>query len=186
MDQLFFAEILQGTVGISLQGVISAACYMAPFILGGAMYYIFNKTTPTQPIRYGLKLPAVTPLLIPAGLAVEKARDARHAAFVEPTARELSAFVQPAVPGMRGEVVGRYRWRVPGKAVGSGEKAAPRLCGDAIHLNREGEYLQACTWLKFLFPEADVLNLGYRPENIGCREAQILRMAASAAAVQGL
>jgi membrane protease YdiL (CAAX protease family) len=70
MDQLFFAEILQGTVGISLQGVISAACYMAPFILGGAMYYIFNKTTPTQPIRYGLKLPAVTPLLILAGLAV--------------------------------------------------------------------------------------------------------------------
>ena len=70
MDQLFFAEILQGTVGISLQGVISAACYMAPFIVGGAMYYIFNKTTPTQPIRYGLKLPAVTPLLILAGLAV--------------------------------------------------------------------------------------------------------------------
>lgn len=70
MDQLFFSEILQGTVGISLQGVISAACYMAPFILGGAMYYIFNKTTPTQPIRYGLKLPAVTPLLILAGLAV--------------------------------------------------------------------------------------------------------------------
>ena len=70
MDQLFFAEILQGTVGLSLQGVISAACYMAPFILGGAMYYIFNKTTPTQPIRYGLKLPAVTPLLILAGLAV--------------------------------------------------------------------------------------------------------------------
>ena len=70
MDQLFFAEILQGTVGISLQGVISAACYMAPFILGGAMYYIFNKTTPTQPIHYGLKLPAVTPLLILAGLAV--------------------------------------------------------------------------------------------------------------------
>ena len=70
MDQLFFAEILQGTVGTSLQGVISAACYMAPFIVGGAMYYIFNKTTPTQPIRYGLKLPAVTPLLILAGLAV--------------------------------------------------------------------------------------------------------------------
>ena len=70
MDQLFFTEILQGTVGISLQGVISAACYMAPFILGGAMYYVFNKTTPTQPIRYGLKLPAVTPLLILAGLAV--------------------------------------------------------------------------------------------------------------------
>ena len=70
MDQLIFAEILQGTVGISLQGVISATCYMAPFIVGGAMYYIFNKTTPTQPIRYGLKLPAVTPLLILAGLAV--------------------------------------------------------------------------------------------------------------------
>lgn len=144
-----------------------------------AMYEGLTRAYKAVADRYGLRI-------IPAGLAVEKARDARHAAFVEPTARELAAFVQPAVPGMRGEVVGRYRWRVPGKAVGSGEKAAPRLCGDAIHLNREGEYLQACTWLKFLFPEADVLNLGYRPENIGCREAQILRMAASAAAVQGL
>lgn len=70
LDQLIFAEILQGTVGTALQGVFSAACYMAPFIVGGAMYYIFNKTTPTQPIRYGLKLPAVTPLLLLAGLAM--------------------------------------------------------------------------------------------------------------------
>ena len=90
MDQLFFAEILQGTVGISLQGVISAACYMAPFILGGAMYYIFNKTTPTQPIRYGLKLPAVTPLLILAGLAVITA-----SAYVNSWLCDLSGYEIP-------------------------------------------------------------------------------------------
>lgn len=70
VDQLFSADILQGTAATALQGVISSACYMAPFILGGAMYYIFNKNTPTQPIRFDLKLPAVTPLLILAGLAM--------------------------------------------------------------------------------------------------------------------
>jgi membrane protease YdiL (CAAX protease family) len=43
---------------------------MAPFILGGVMFYVFNKKQKTQPIRYSIKLPAVFPLLILAGLAV--------------------------------------------------------------------------------------------------------------------
>ena len=34
------------------------------------MFYLFNSKTPTQPIRYDLKLPAVTPLLILGGLAM--------------------------------------------------------------------------------------------------------------------
>jgi membrane protease YdiL (CAAX protease family) len=34
------------------------------------MFYVFNRKTPTRPIRYGLKLPATTPLLILAGLAM--------------------------------------------------------------------------------------------------------------------
>ena len=70
LDQYIFAEVLTGKLGTALSGLVSAAIYMAPFILGGVMFYIFNKKIPTQPIRYGLKLPAVTPLLILAGLAM--------------------------------------------------------------------------------------------------------------------
>ena len=70
IDQLFFAEILTGTVGTAIYGLISSACYMAPFILGGAMFYVFNKKNKTQPIRYSIKLPKVFPLLILAGLAM--------------------------------------------------------------------------------------------------------------------
>ena len=70
LDQYVFAEVLTGKLGTALSGLVSAAIYMAPFILGGVMFYIFNKKIPTQPIRYGLKLPAVTPLLILAGLAM--------------------------------------------------------------------------------------------------------------------
>lgn len=70
IDQLFLAEIFDGTVGTAMYGLLSSACYMAPFILGGAMFYVFNKKQKTQPIRYSIKLPAVFPLLILAGLAV--------------------------------------------------------------------------------------------------------------------
>lgn len=70
LDQLVFAEILTGTWGTAIYGLISSVFYMAPFILGGVMFYVFNKKQKTQPIRYSIKLPAVFPLLILAGLAV--------------------------------------------------------------------------------------------------------------------
>ena len=70
LDQMLFAELLTGKVGTAISGLISSAVYMAPFIVGGAMFYVFNQKTPTMPIRYGLKLPATTPLLILAGLAM--------------------------------------------------------------------------------------------------------------------
>lgn len=70
VNQLFLGDTLTGKFGTAVSGLISSAIYMAPFILGGVMFYVFNKKTPTQPIRYGLKLPAVTPLLILAGLSM--------------------------------------------------------------------------------------------------------------------
>lgn len=70
LDQLLFGEILTGKFGTAVSGLISSAIYMAPFIVGGAMFYVFNRKTPTRPIRYGLKLPTITPLLLLAGLAM--------------------------------------------------------------------------------------------------------------------
>lgn len=70
LDQLIFAEFLTGKAGKAVYGLISSTLYMTPFILGGVMFYLFNKKTNTQPIRYTIKLPAVFPLLILGGLAV--------------------------------------------------------------------------------------------------------------------
>ncbi len=70
LDQKLFAPLLTGTVGTAIYGLISSACYMAPFILGGAMFYVFNKKNPTQHVRCGVRLPVIFPLLILAGLAV--------------------------------------------------------------------------------------------------------------------
>lgn len=67
---LLLAEYLTGTLGTAVYGLLSSVFYMAPFILGGVMFYLFNKKNKTQPIRYSIKLPAVFPLLILAGLAV--------------------------------------------------------------------------------------------------------------------
>ena len=70
LDQYVFAYLLTGTVGTALYGVLSSACYMAPFFTAGILFYILNRESPTQPIRFDLRLPAVTPLLILGGLAV--------------------------------------------------------------------------------------------------------------------
>ena len=70
LDQFILAEILTGTVGTALYGILSSVCYMAPFFLAGILFYRFNRNTQTQPIRFDLKLPAVTPLLIFGGLAI--------------------------------------------------------------------------------------------------------------------
>lgn len=70
IDQLLFEEVLTGTAGKAVYGILSSVCYMAPFILGGVMFYVLNGKQKTQPIRYSIKLPSVFPLLILAGLAV--------------------------------------------------------------------------------------------------------------------
>jgi membrane protease YdiL (CAAX protease family) len=70
IDQLLFAEVFTGKWGTAVYGLLSSACYMTPFILGGAMFYILSKKRKTQPIRYSIKLPAVFPLMILAGLAM--------------------------------------------------------------------------------------------------------------------
>ena len=70
LDQYILAEILTGTLGTALYGVLSSACYMAPFFSAGVLFFILNHETPTQPILFDLRLPAVTPLLIFGGLAV--------------------------------------------------------------------------------------------------------------------
>ena len=87
---LLVSEFLPGTVGTAVSSLVSSVVYMAPFILGGVMFYLFNRKAATQPIRYSIKLTPVFPLLILAGLAVITA-----AAYVNSWFCNLIGYVIP-------------------------------------------------------------------------------------------
>ena len=89
--------------------------------------------------------------VIPVGLAVELYRMALAAdgRVFDPAA------LSPGDPiDLKGEPVGALHWK-DGK-----------ISGDTIHLNRAGEYLQAATWLGFLFGR-DVRDLSFEPTDAG-------------------
>ena len=54
---------------------------------------------------------------------------------------------------------------------------------DAFHLNSEGHYLQACTWLATLFG-SDVTKLKYAPKDLAPERAVLMRACAAEAAVK--
>ena len=78
-------------------------------------------------------------------------------------------------PDMGGEPVGAYRW---GKGGSRGSKAKDndinKLRVDSIHLNEEGKYLQACTWLAALFDD-DLSRLAYKPQFLSEEKAALMR-----------
>ena len=69
LDELL-AGLWFGTAGVAISGLVSSFLYMAPFILGGIMFYVFGKQIKTQPVRCSVRIPSVFPLLILAGMAV--------------------------------------------------------------------------------------------------------------------
>lgn len=118
--------------------------------------------------KHGLKV-------IPTGDAVEAYRKALPVAFRPPTKEQLAALKDGELPDMGGEPVGAYSWRKDAK-----DDAVRKLRCDAIHLNREGQYLQACTWLAALFDD-DLSRLSYRPEFLSGEKAALMRKCAAEA-----
>lgn len=101
--------------------------------------------------------------VIPVGLAVQK----RRAALAARGGVFDPATLSPGDPiDLRGEPVGALAWK-DGK-----------ISGDTIHLNRSGEYLQAATWLGFLFGR-DVRELSFAPEDAGDDETRAALRAAA-------
>ncbi len=103
--------------------------------------------------------------VIPAGLAVQLYRKESPTRFVPPAKDELAAMTKP--PSLCGEPVGGYK--VVDKKGEDGKTKKSVALGDSIHLNRRGEYLQACVWLSFLF-DYDVKALPLNPEGIASKE----------------
>ena len=122
--------------------------------------------------RYGLRT-------IPMGEAVQLYRGrlpVKYGKLLTP--EELESLPRPQLVDFCGDVVGSSSWREGRKNEKNPGKMSLRL--DPTHLNPDGHYLQACTWLAMLFG-TDVTQLQYAPPAMDKNKAKLMRECASAA-----
>ena len=121
--------------------------------------------------KHGLKI-------IPAGDAIAAYRKALPVNFKPPAKEEQAAFKDGEFPDMGGEPVGSYRWgKGPSWNKSEKDNDVHKLRCDSIHLNKEGQYLQACTWLAALFDD-DLSRLSYKPDFLSEEKAALMRKCA--------
>ena len=111
--------------------------------------------------------------VIPTGDAVETFRRRYGFRFAGFDPERVARIEYPQLPPDDGDIVGSYRWK-------EDENGKMVLTLDAIHLNRAGQYLQACVWFGSLFG-ADVRAIKYVPEHLSADKAALLRECAALA-----
>lgn len=122
--------------------------------------------------RYGFRM-------IPMGEAVQFYRGRLPVKYGKIlNSKEIQALQQPQLVDFGGDVVGSSSWRKGGKKEKNPDAIRLRL--DTIHLNSDGHYLQACTWLASLFGR-DVTQLQYAPSGMDKAKAKLMRECADAA-----
>ena len=104
---------------------------------------------------------------VPVGTAVQLARETSPVKYVP---FNQADYQYPALPDMRGSYVGTIRW----------SKDQKRLEGDAFHLNRQGEFLQACVWFAFLY-NRPVSDIKLSPRGMSKEEAEFIKSVAQKA-----
>jgi hypothetical protein len=125
--------------------------------------------------RYGLRI-------IPTGCAVELYRKKLPVKYGKILSnKEIAAIEKPGLVDFYGDPVGGSNWKKGRKGQKDAEKVKLRL--DSIHLNKEGHYLQACTWLATLFG-CDVAKLKYAPKDLAPERAALMRACAAEAAAK--
>ena len=125
--------------------------------------------------RYGLRV-------IPTGCAVDMYRDRLPVNYGKVLSKEeIAAIAKPVHVDFHGDPVGSSKWAKGRK--GQKDASAVKLRIDASHLNREGHYLQACTWLATLFGY-DVTKLKYAPKWLSPERAALMRTCAAEAAAK--
>ena len=117
--------------------------------------------------RHGLRV-------IPTGLAVAISRETSPVKFQGYPRELLQTLNWPDLPPQAGDVVGQIRWA---KDPETGEL---KLVPDFSHLNRRGEYMQACLWFAVLYGR-NAEDIAFVPEEIGGRDAAFLRETAERA-----
>ena len=97
--------------------------------------------------------------IIPVGYAVQLTREKSPVKFKLYDPQKLKELKPPALPDQKGDVVGNLYWRKDPK---TGET---KLRKDTIHLNKDGNYLQACVWYMFLF-DKKATDVKFVPKNL--------------------
>lgn len=118
--------------------------------------------------------------IIPTGYAIELYR--KKLPVVYGTVLDeagIAAIEKPGLLNFNGDPVGSSAWKKGRKFDKDPDMVKLRF--DAKHLNREGEYLQACTWLATLFG-CDVKKLTYAPKWLSTEKAVLMRTCAVEAA----
>ena len=120
--------------------------------------------------------------IIPTGCAIQLYRKKRPVKYGKILSRgEIAAMKQPDLVDFCDDAVGSSSWRKAGAK--SKTPGVTKLVVDTAHLNREGQYLQACTWLAALYG-CDVTKLAYAPEWLSADKAKLMRSCAAEAVAQ--
>ena len=104
---------------------------------------------------------------VPVGSAVQLARETSPVKYVP---FKQADYKYPQLPDMRGSFVGTIRW----------SKDKKRLEGDTFHLNRQGEFLQACVWFAFLY-NRPVSDIKLSPRGMSKEDANFIKSVAQKA-----
>ena len=94
------------------------------------------------------------------------------------TPAEIAAIQKPGLIDFHDDPAGNSSWKKGRKGQKDADEVKLRL--DTIHLNSEGHYLQACTWLAALFG-TDVTKLAYAPAALAPAKAKLMRACAAEA-----
>ena len=117
--------------------------------------------------RHGLRV-------IPTGLAVAISRATTPVKYQGYDPELLTKLNWPDLPPQAGDVVGQMYWQ---KDKVTGEM---KIGPDFIHLNRRGEYMQACLWFAVLYGR-NAEEIAFVPDEVGDRDAAFLRATAERA-----
>ena len=116
--------------------------------------------------------------IIPTGDAVQLYRDKLPVSYGKIlTQKEIAAIEKPGTIDFHGDPAGSSSWK-KGRKEKDADQVKLRI--DASHLNSEGHYLQACTWLAALFG-TDVTKLAYAPAKLAPEKAKLMRACAAEA-----
>lgn len=113
--------------------------------------------------------------MIPTGRAVRYSRinTPEEKRFVPYEVADLSNYTWPDFPKQASDVVGSLYWR-------KNEEEELYIAADTIHLNKRGEFLQACVWYGFLYGE-NPTEISYTPDFIGKKDSAFLKNCAKLA-----
>ena len=117
--------------------------------------------------KFGLRV-------IPTGLALEIAREKQPVKFVPVPKKVLAEATMNTEISQPGSFIRGWQWRKDKKS------GKIELKNDSIHLNKRGEYLQACVWYGFLFGKSPE-EIKYNGRGLDEKDAAMLRECAAKA-----